>query len=410
MDRKKHILVLGLQFGSEGKAKVIEQISNATDVIVRFNGGTASYHTVSFNNKQIILRQIPCGIVHKRNLNIITQGVLLDPTLLCAEIRELQKAGVAVTPENLAISDLCPLIMPWHRILSETSGIMDGGEAYAMGNRVRRIGIRMRDMYASEFRNLFFAQGDLYSKSIRGKKFDITKAYDLTMKQAEFLEPFVTDTYQLLYQQLQKNRQIVFDGAYGAMRDVWNGPYPYVSSMTALPRDIHKGIGIPLDVSIIGVFTPYVTTSKEYFAPTQIPHSSEDYILKYGTRHDPSRNIGWLDIPMLKYVLSYGIDELGLMKLDALTGLDEILVCTKYVNVYRDEEVPYTPGNDEAIQSITKEYEAFPTWKNSITGIRKYSDLPKRARNFIGCIEEMLGKKIRYISTGSGRENMIIRE
>ncbi len=421
MNTTQHTLVVGLQFGDEGKGKIIDSLVDDFDAVVRFNGGANAGHTIYYKGQKIALHQIPSGVLNKHVLNIISHGLLLNLSLLVEEMNGLDAFSIKLTSKNFCISPLCTLVMPWHIAMDRaTSGTQIGttvkGIGPASADRINRRGIRLIDLFAEDFEKRFMDEGVIQNNILKvfgGDTLDLKKEYTLLVKSFEQIRGYVLDVYDLLNSLTKNNKRILFEAAQGMMLDVFNGTYPYVTSSVCDPSSVTQGTGYVFPLKKIGVLKPYLTVVGAREVPTEIFSTTADIIREkgneYGATTGRPRRIGWIDIPMLRYVLQHGIDEFALMKLDVLTNIDEIQVCTAYWDVHIDEEIRYTPGYNDGLKHITKVYESFPAWKEDISGMSKFEDLPKNAKAFIKGIERYLDKKISYISTGVNKEDLIVR-
>lgn len=378
-----HALVLGLQFGDEGVEHVVDSLISSFDAVVRFNTGLDH-------------RYMPSGITHSGIFNIIAQGVYIDPQILADEVSSFAHNGIGVSEQNLAVSSLSPIIMPWHKVLDSGQGF-----AYAAADGMLGKSFRMFDLFTPQCKDRFMQEGAFQNDIIalhNKKQLDLEKEYTMLHEAFSRIAPYVTDTYTLLQSLSSQGKRIMFESSGG---------------MTCDPSAVIQGTGICIPTQSIGLIKAYVTCVGLQEMPTEILHDGSKVLRKKGNEYIPltheARRIGWFDVPMVKYALVCGVDTIVLTKLEALSDTDEIQICTKYIDVHDDKEVDYIPGNSQYLKDVTTWYESYPSWKQNIQGITEYAKLPIQARTFITALEHHIGKKFTYISTGPRKEDVIIR-
>lgn len=421
------ILIVGAQWGDEGKGKIVNLISSDADYVARYQGGANAGHTIVINGKQYILHLIPSGILNPNVDCIIGNGVVIDPIALIDEINMLRDNGIDVT-NRLHISHKAHLIMPYHKLLdmaqeskSESAiGTTGRGIGPAYIDKARRVGIRIVDLLdrkclEEKLRININEKNDILAKIYGFEKLDIDEIINNYISFDKLIDPFVTDTTLLLNQAIKENKKIILEGAQGALLDVDHGTYPYVTSSNPTSGGACTGLGIPpksID-RVIGITKAYCTRVGLGPFPTELKDEKGDYIREkgweYGSTTGRPRRCGWLDLVALNYSkMINGFDEIALTKLDVLNEFEEIKICVGYK--LNGKKLKTFPVDLKTLESLTPEYISIPGWKQSLNGIRKYNDLPANAKKFVEMIESYIGVKISYISTSPEREDTIIRE
>ncbi len=411
----QNLAIIGLQWGDEGKGKIIDYLSKDYDYIVRFQGGNNAGHTVFVDNKEFIFHLIPSGCLYKNKDCVIANGVVINPSVLLDEIAFLKENGINL---NLHISYRCHLIMPYHIAMDEIRektqkiGTTKRGIGPCYADKISRCGIMFADMLD---RNLFLDKvlENLAHKSpIIGKIFSGDKIVNDYLSFFEKIKGFVCDTRVLLDNALSNSKSILFEGAQGTLLDIDFGTYPYATSSSPTIGGIGTGTGIPLKYveNIVGVMKAYATRVGEGPFPTELKEDlGEALRLKgkeYGATTGRPRRCGWLDIPAIKYSCKInGITSIVITKLDVLSCLSKIMVCTKYkIKGEFFDEIPQSIVNWDDIEPI---YTEFSGWCCDIGGIKEYDELPKGARNYIEMIREMSGVPISLVSVGKERNQTI---
>ncbi len=434
-----NIVVVGAQWGDEGKGKIVDLLTESADVVARYQGGHNAGHTVIIKNKQFILHVIPSGILHKGKKCIIGNGVVIHPQALIEEIEGLKKRKVSVG-KNLFISGRAHVIMPYHTVLdsmheaskgSKKIGTTGRGIGPAYVDKMSRVGIRMIDMLDSEgFKQKIKANladvNFLLEKKYKTKKISVNKVYNEYMKYAEYLAPFVTDTVVLTNDLMDKGKNVLFEGAQGTLLDIDHGTYPFVTSSNACAGGVCTGLGVsPGRVDgVVGIVKAYTTRVGSGPFPTELKDKlGEELRLKggeYGATTGRARRCGWLDFVSLKHAVRInGFTGIALTKLDVLDGQDKLKVCVGYE--YRapanscscskkGKVCKFTNVPEEAhvMEECVPVYKEVDGWKKSTKGVTKKKDLPKQARAYIDYISETLNVDIDIISTGQKRSETAI--
>lgn len=423
-----NVAIIGTQWGDEGKGKVVDALAHTFDLVVRFQGGHNAGHTVVFNDERFALHVLPSGIFQKNTVNLVGNGVVVDPFSLLKEIDGLTKRGIAITPDNLKISDRAHLILPYHGIVDR---YRDSGGGMHIGTTGRGIGpayewkaarrgIRfcdlahrdnLRDMLAQQLSLLNQHYGDvdgLSEMTIDTLWRDLEPALDR-------LEPHVADGVALLAEARQQNKRILFEGAQAVLLDVDFGTYPYVTSSNSCAVGISAGAGVPPRTvqHIIGVCKAYTTRVGAGPFPTEldgeVAENLRDAGHEFGTTTGRPRRCGWLDLVALKYAHRLnGFDAIALMKMDVLDKMAEIGVCTTYrVDGQATDCFPASPIDLERAEPV---YHYLPGWQTSLTECRTWDDLPKAAHDYINYIAEFIGCPVGLISVGPDRQQTIMTD
>ncbi len=411
-------LVVGIQWGDEGKGKVVDALAKTYDYVVRYQGGHNAGHTIVVNGQKIALHLIPSGILYPHCKNIIGNGVVIDPSALLQELKPFE--GLQ---GRLFISDKAHIILPYHSMLDKARelskkdkaiGTTGKGIGPAYTDKIARNGIRMNDL--RDFRTL--------ERKIVANLQDmqiLQDAYEFALpslesimseleSNAKVLLPFVCDTTQLLWQAQESGKKILCEGAQGSMLDIDHGTYPFVTSSNTTASGACSGTGLaPRDINeVIGITKAYCTRVGNGVFPTEDFGESGEYMrqrgAEFGTTTGRSRRCGWFDAVAVKYACRLnGCTSLSIMKMDVLDGLDRIKVCTAYE--YKGQNITYIPTDYENAKPI---YTEFAGW-DSVAGIRDESALPQNAKNYIEFLEQFVGVRISLISTSPEREDVIIR-
>ena len=418
--------VLGLQWGDEGKGKIIDLLAENADIVVRFHGGDNAGHTVVVKDRIQVLHLLPCGILQPNPLCVIGNGVVVNIQRLLAEIEEVRTLGIDVH-SRLRISGNCPLLLPSHIAIDSAREDGDGG----IGTTCRGIGPVYEDKVARRaLRISDMTNPDLFSEKMRElidyHNFWLQQYYgvepveapaviDQCLKAGESLLPLVTDTGELLIQAAREGRKIMFEGAQGSLLDIDHGTYPFVTSSTTTIGAVFSGAGVGIDMldHVVGVSKGYVTRVGGGPFPTQANGSDAEHLSKVGREFGATtgrpRRCGWLDLPALRRTLSLsGVDTLVLTKLDVMGGLERVRLCHSYRINGREEQAPKLSTTEmDTAEPVYRDYPGWP--REDFATARKYSDLPQAARDFIAEIERSLGLEVALVSTGQERDQYVVK-
>src|SRR5438105_9119273 len=419
-----NLAVLGAQWGDEGKGKIVDLLTPRFSIVARYQGGHNAGHTVFVNGTKFILRLIPSGILHPGITCVIGNGVVIDPAALFAEIDDLGKNGIDVG-DRIVVSDKAHLILPYHRdldLLSEARrgerkiGTTSRGIGPAYEDKIARRGIRVGDLadpaaLEQEVRDNVTARNRL----VQDSTMDWRPVFDQLLKSAERLRPWVRDVSLMLAQAMRDGKPILFEGAQGTLLDIDHGTYPYVTSSNASIGGVCTGLGIgPRAIGrVLGVVKAYTTRVGEGPLPTELSGAMGQRLREsgneYGAVTGRPRRCGWYDAVAVRYgVRINGLDALALTKLDVLDGLEQIDVCTAYRCGSRT--LTEFPSDLTQLAACEPVYESMPGWTTPTRGARRLSDLPDNARRYIARLEEVSGVPAAIVSTGSDRDDTILRD
>ncbi|MDY6011989.1 adenylosuccinate synthase [Clostridium sp.] len=423
-------IVIGAQWGDEGKGKMTDYLAEDADFVVRFQGGNNAGHTVVVGDKEYKLRLIPSGILYDDKTNVIGNGVVVDPKALFEEIEYLEGVGVKITPEKLIISDRAHLIMPYHKVLDKLKekargkndiGTTGRGIGPCYTDKFERCGIRVCDlMHENVFREKLQqnieAKNPYITQILGGEPLNYDEILNEYLKLAEKLRPFVTDTSVKVYDAIKADKNVLFEGAQGMLLDIDYGTYPYVTSSNTTAGGVASGSGIGprMITNAVGIAKAYTTRVGKGPFPTELDNEIGEWIREkgheYGVNTGRSRRCGWLDLVILKTsVRVSGLTSLAVTKIDTLAGLEKIKVCVGYK--FNGEIIDYFPASLEDLALCEPVYEEFDGWDDSVSNARSYDELPENAKKYIQRIEEFTDTKVSIISVGPKRDQtMTIKE
>lgn len=421
----KSVVVVGAQWGDEGKGKVVDYLAGSFDYIARCGGGHNAGHTVIFNGNRFVLQLIPCGILRPGKQAVIGAGVVVDPAALVAEIETLAKAGIDVNA-RLHISNRAHLIFPYHRELDKAAeaargsnkiGTTSRGIGPAYEDKMARRGLRVCDlMDEALFREKaarVFQEKDALAKGAYGAALSDTGAIEETLRLGAKIRGYVTDVAELLNGALDRGQSVLFEGAQGTMLDIDHGTYPYVTSSNATAGGSTTGLGVPPTKikDVIGVTKAYTTRVGSGPFPTEMPDLEAKQVRdrgkEYGAVTGRPRRCGWLDLVVLRYAkMINGIDSLVVTKLDVFDTQREIQVCTGYR--YKGSPIREMPASAEDLEKVTPEYKTLRGWNETTYGVRDAKKLPAAAHAYLKFISDFLQVEIGMISTGPEREATIV--
>ena len=416
-------VLLGLQWGDEGKGKVVDFLAPKYDFIARFQGGPNAGHTLKFDDKKHVLHQIPSGIFRKNKHNIIGNGVVLDPVIFKNEVDSIHEKFKINLHEIISISNKAQLISPVHRLLDKVleknkgdkkigSTLKGIGPTYQ--DKIGRHGLRVGDVLSKSFKDKYAKQKSYHDYFLDGHYDDNFKLEEENFfLSVQFLKKFeITDTEYLINNNLNKEKKFLAEGAQGTLLDIDFGSYPFVTSSNTTTAGACIGLGIsPRKISnVYGIFKAYCTRVGAGPFPTELFDDVGDTIAhngnEFGSTTGRPRRCGWLDIPALKYsVMLNGVTHLYIMKADVLSDFDEVKVCTGYI--YDGKEIDYFPSIIDS-DNIKPVYTVFPGWTSKVNESRRYEDLEDNFKNYITFIEDSVGVKIKLISLGPDREETVL--
>jgi len=425
-------VVVGAQWGDEGKGRIVDLLAAKADIVARYYGGDNAGHTVSVEQEIFKLHLLPSGVVHPHSTGLLGNGMVINPATLLNEIDRIRKAGVEVNPDRIKISHAAHIITPGHIALDGAReaargegliGTTKRGIGPAYNSKVTRSGLRMEDMLDPvDFK-------EAVSRHIDNANHQLEKLYDAEaldsetiaaqyQDYAEKLGPYIIEVGEFAYQALKEGSSILAEGAQGTLLDLDHGTYPFVTSSTPTAPGALVGLGLGIGSAnrVVGVVKAFQTRVGEGPFPTEwdgdmavrLRGTGENDWDEFGTTTGRPRRVGWLDIVLLRYAVRLnGISDLALTKLDILSGLESIKLCTGYrINGKTTPTLPLGPSNLEGVEAI---YEEVPGWQVDITSIRTWKALPDAAREYVSRIEELLSVPVKIISVGPERSQVIQR-
>lgn len=417
------LIVLGAQWGDEGKGKMTDYLAESAEVVVRSQGGNNAGHTVEVGDKQYKLHLIPSGILYDDKLNVIGNGVVIDPAGLLGEIDYLLGAGVNVTPEKLFISDRAHVVMPYHKMLDGAT------EKFRGSNDIGTTGKGIGPCYTDKCERSGIRICDLMDKAVFTEKLKfnvelknaiLTKVYGMEplsfetilndyLIYAERLRPFIADTSVIVYDEIKKNKRVLFEGAQGNLLDIDYGTYPYVTSSNTIAGGVSSGAGIgPTMIgSIVGIAKAYTTRVGKGPFPTELEDEVGEHIRavghEYGTTTGRARRCGWLDAVILKQAARVsGLTSLAITKIDTLAGMKILKICTGYQ--FNGKIIEYIPASLDDLAKCVPVYEEFDGWDETVADARSFEELHPNAQKYLKRMEELTGVRISIVSVGPRRD------
>lgn len=425
-------VIIGTQWGDEGKGKIVDLLSEDANFVVRFHGGNNAGHTIKAAGKTYPLHLIPSGILHPQTVCVIANGVVVDLEVLTQEMKMLERDAVKLKG-RLFISERCHLILPYHKLLdlayenargkNERSSQWTGklgttgrgiGPTYA--DKVSYNGIRIYELKDwNLFVEKFTFQANIKNKilgSFAVKPINIKKELDKLSELRKIVLPYITDTYLLLEKAVKQNKRILMEGAQGIMLDLDFAAYPYSTGSNTVPGAVNTGAGIPIQKigSILGVVKAYTSKVGSGPLPTELTDKLGDKIREkgeeFGTTTGRPRRVGWLDLETVRFACqASGATDLAITKIDILSGLKEIKVCIDYK--LNGKPIAYSSCGYNELAKVTPIYKTFPGWNEDIAGVRKFKDLPKNCQQYLKFIEKFLEVKTAIVSVGPAREQYL---
>lgn len=419
-----NVVVVGAQWGDEGKGKVVDLLAQKLRWVVRFQGGNNAGHTLVVNGKKTVLHLVPSGMLQEGSVNVIGNGVVIDPEVLAHELHMLKASGVDVSPGRLVISTEAHVIMPWHKALDlareraagdRKIGTTGRGIGPAYEDKVGRRGLRIGELLdpaalAEHIDTHLPMHNRRLIEWFGAEPLDAGAILDTLRPLAERLRPYARSTVRLLHEAAQRGEGILFEGAQGTFLDVDHGTYPYVTSSNTVAGGACAGSGVgPTTIgAVVGIAKAYCTRVGSGPFPTELEGSLGERLRtvghEFGATTGRPRRCGWFDATLVRHaVMVNGLTSLALTKLDVLSGMGELRICTSYAGL---EDVPAGAAALNAVQPV---YETLPGWERSLDGVQDYNALPPEAQAYVARIEELLGVPISLIGTGPGRDDVIVR-
>jgi len=423
----RNIVIVGTQWGDEGKGKIVDWITDQAQGVVRFQGGHNAGHTLVIAGKKQVLRLIPSGILRPGVICYIGNGVVLSPSALLQEIAELEAAGVAVR-DRLRIAQACTLILPYHVALDQAReakrgqdkiGTTGRGIGPAYEDKIARRALRVADLgdpgfFRTRLEEVLDFHNFTLEHYLKAKPLALEPILEEALRLGEVIAPMVADVPALLYEAMRRGDRLLFEGAQGSMLDVDHGTYPYVTSSNCVAGAAAPGSGVgPKSINyVLGIVKAYTTRVGSGPFPSELHDNIGKHLgqvgQEFGSVTGRPRRCGWLDVAALKRSIEInGVDGLCLTKLDVLDGLSEVKICTHYE--VDGKAIDRLPFGAQALSRCVPVYESLAGWQKSTAGIRSWDDLPDRARHYLHRVEELAGARIDLVSTGADRQDTIMR-
>jgi adenylosuccinate synthase len=416
-------ILIGAQWGDEGKGKIIDVLTESADIVVRYAGGNNAGHTVFIGPKKYVLHLIPSGILRKSKLCVIGNGVVIDPIGLVEEIRGLKKIGVKVA-DNLVVSETAHVVFPYHRELDAQREVLKGkykigttkrGIGPAYGDKAARVGLRMNDLIdptrLEEKLSLRIKENNAVLKSLGAKPLSFKKVFAEYNAAGRFLKPFIQNTVVLLHHAMRDNAEILFEGAQGTFLDIDHGTYPFVTSSNTTAGGACTGSGVPphrMD-RVVGVLKAYTTRVGEGPLPTENAEISDllhGMGREFGATTGRARRCGWFDSVATRHAtMVNGIDDLAVTNLDGLDTVETIKVCIAYK--HGKTRLDYVPNDARTLAECEPVYAEFEGWRTPTDKAREFKDLPPKARTYLKAVAELTDAKLFIASVGPAREQTI---
>lgn len=417
--------ILGLQWGDEGKGKIVDLLAQNADFAVRFHGGNNAGHTVVVGDKKFFFHLIPSGVFHKKTVGVIGNGTIIDPEVLLEEMKIIEKEGIPLA-NKLYISPRCHIILPYHKALDEayekargknSLGTTKRGIGPCYSDKVSYNGIRIYELINYPlFKERFLFQLTIKNKILKALGVAEIDAEE-TLKQFEEygkkLKPYVVDTYDLLKNAVHEKKNILLEGAHGTMLDIDWSPYPFSTGSNVITAQASIGAGISIRNfdQVVGVVKAYTSRVGGGPIPTELNDAEASLIRErgheYGTTTGRPRRIGWLDLEAVRFACEINsVTELVITKLDVLSGQKHVKICVGYT--HNDKPMAYSACGYEELGSLTPIYETLPGWSENIEGVRDFKQLPKTCQNYLHYIEEKIKIPIKIVSVGPERNANIL--
>jgi adenylosuccinate synthase len=422
-----NVVVIGAQWGDEGKGKIVDILTEFADDVVRFQGGNNAGHTLVVGDEKVILHLIPSGILHQGKRCVIGNGVVLDPEVFIREITNLKSKGRLEDDGCLLLSESLHIIMPYHKRIDiareakcgeKKIGTTGRGIGPAYEDKVGRRGIRLmdlidRELFARKLREYLEENNFILEKLLGEKPFTFEEIYDQYCGYAEILRKYVADTSLILYRDIKEGKKVLFEGAQGTLLDVDHGTYPFVTSSSTCAGGACTGTGVsPRDIhEIIGISKAYITRVGSGPFPTELADADGESLRQvggeFGSTTGRPRRCGWFDAIVAKYAVRVnGLTGVALTKLDVLDAFDTIRICTGYE--YDGKTLDELPANLEVFGNCRPVYEEMPGWKTDLSAVRSFADLPEKAQRYVRRLEELIGCPIVIVSVGARRDQTIM--
>lgn len=418
-----NIVIVGAQWGDEGKGKIVDLLTRYADIVVRFQGGNNAGHTIVLKGEKFVFHLIPSGILYENKQCMIGSGVVVDPAVLIEEVNELKKRGHLKDDSQLMVSEEAHLILPYHRRIDIARdrvfkiGTTGRGIGPAYEDKVARYGIRVVDLmdeevFRKKLKSNLLQKNAYLSEVLKEEGFELSEIFDKFLRFKKQLEKYVRNTSLILYDEIQKGKHILFEGAQGALLDLDHGTYPYVTASNTVAGNAcaGSGIGPTMIDSVIGVAKAYTTRVGEGPFPTELKDQVGERIREkggeYGATTGRPRRCGWFDAVVVNHAIRInGIQEVAITKLDVLNDFDKVKICVGYR--LNGKILHHVPSHLDLLESSEPVYEELDGWRREVKGAKKISELPAQAQRYLKRIEELTHAKIAMVSVGSERNETI---
>jgi adenylosuccinate synthase len=418
-------IIVGAQWGDEGKGKIVDYLTEDVDLVVRAAGGNNAGHTVISGGNKYILHLIPSGILWKGKVCVIGNGVVMDPIGLLEEMAKLRGQGVTITPENLLISETAHLVMPYHRGLDKAREAKRGDKK--IGTTGRGIGPAYADKVERDgLRTVLMTQPEVFEEELRDRlarhnatfvemgieQVPVEETVKIMLEAAKTLAPHITNTTVYLHEAIKAGKHLLFEGAQGTYLDIDHGTYPFVTSSNTTSGGACTGSGVPprmIDkvVAVGKAYTTRVGSGPFVTENEDIGDMLHNMGREFGATTGRARRCGWLDSVLVRYaVMLNGADELAITNLDGLDGLDTIQICTAYT--LRGKTIHYPPSTAADLAACVPVYETHQGWKQDLSGIKQFADLPPLAKAYLKRLEELTGARVSLVGVGPDREQTLV--
>jgi len=421
-----NVVIVGTQWGDEGKGKVVDLITDRADLVVRFQGGNNAGHTLVVNGEQTICHLIPSGILHEGKKCLIGNGLVVDPEVLLEEMTKLKGKGISISPERLSLSEKAHLIMPYHKALDNAREAAKGKDKIGTTGRgigpcyedkVGRTGIRAIDLLEPEIleekiRSNLKEKNFILTKFLDAEPLEFQPIFDQYLSMAEDLKHYITDVSLEIDQALKSGKNILFEGAQGTHLDIDHGTYPFVTSSNPVSGTVCAGAGVGPDKlhHILGIVKAYTTRVGAGPFPTELLDETGDYIqekgAEFGATTGRRRRCGWLDLVMIRDSIRLnGLTSISITKLDVLTGLERLKICVGYD--FQGKRIDYRPTSLTRLAQCKPIYVDLPGWKDDISSAKQMDQLPQETRDYLEMINQITKVPFSYISVGPNRDQTI---
>jgi adenylosuccinate synthase len=422
-----NVVVIGAQWGDEGKGKVVDIYTEFADDVVRYQGGNNAGHTLVVGDEKVILHLIPSGILHEGKRCIIGNGVVLDPEVFIMEITKLKANGYLADDAMLRLSEALHIIMPYHKRIDIAREVKSGakkigttgrGIGPAYEDKIGRRGIRLMDLldekaFSRKVKDVLEEKNLILTQLLGEQPFTFQEIFDEYMGYAETLKKYVEDTSLLLHKEIKAGKSLLFEGAQGTLLDVDHGTYPFVTSSSTCSGGACTGSGVsPREIhEVIGIAKAYATRVGSGPFPTELEDESGELLRQagreFGSTTGRPRRCGWYDALVARYAVRVnGLSGIAITKLDVLSGLETVKVCTAYT--YQGVVLDEIPASLEIMEQCSPIYEELPGWSEDITGAKSMEDLPANARSYVARIEQLSGAPVVLVSVGPRRDETIV--